>query len=60
MSERATPRQVAAAWSELRGVMIRERPADFTRDEWAYLIQFLAEDSLAGFIGAALRQSRLV
>ena len=59
MSERASPRQVAAAWSELRGVMIRERPADFTRDEWAYLIQFLAEDSLAGFIGAGAGRERV-
>ncbi len=53
MSERA------AAWSALRGAMIRERPEAFTRDEWAYLIQFLAEDNLRTFVGAGPGRERV-
>lgn len=53
MSERA------AAWSALRGAMIRERPDAFTRDEWAYLIQFLAEDNLRTFVGAGAGRERV-
>lgn len=33
-------------WQELRERMIRRMPTSFTRDEWAYLIRFLAPESL--------------
>jgi acyl-CoA reductase LuxC len=33
-------------WDRLRRAMIRELPAPFTRDEWAYLITFLAPEQL--------------
>jgi hypothetical protein len=33
-------------WDRLRRAMIREVPAPFTRDEWAYLLTFLAPDQL--------------
>lgn len=53
------PHEIAEAWSELRGVMIRERPEEITRDEWAYLIQFLAAESLQGFIGEGPGRERV-
>lgn len=59
MSERPSPTAVAAAWSALRPAMIRERPDAFTRDEWAYLVQFLAAESLAGFIGPGPGRERV-
>lgn len=37
---------VIADWSGLRAHMVREKPAAFTRDEWAYLIAFLSENNL--------------
>jgi Acyl-CoA reductase (LuxC) len=33
-------------WDRLRRAMIRELPAPFSRDEWAYLLTFLAADQL--------------
>jgi hypothetical protein len=39
-----------AAWSSLRSAMAREVPSAFTRDEWAYLISFLAPSSLAAIV----------
>jgi hypothetical protein len=38
--------EVVRTWSSLRSLMIRHRPPDFERDEWAYLISFLDEDHL--------------
>jgi hypothetical protein len=35
-------------WKALRVAMTRELPAGFRRDEWAYLVQFLAPEALAG------------
>lgn len=35
-----------AGWSGLRAPMIRERPPAFTRDEWAYLLEFLNPGNL--------------
>ena len=46
------PSEVAAAWSGLREAMVRELPDAFTRDEWAYLIQFLERGALLGFVEA--------
>jgi hypothetical protein len=40
------PRQCIADWGALRSRMIRERDPAFTRDEWAYLLQFLAPERL--------------
>lgn len=48
------PSEVIAAWSALRGAMVRQLPAEFTRDEWAYLVQFLHEPALLGFLEAGL------
>jgi hypothetical protein len=48
------PSEVVAAWGALREAMVREVPEAFTRDEWAYLVQFLQRDSLLGFIEAGL------
>jgi hypothetical protein len=33
-------------WSGLQAAMIRHMPAEFSRDEWAYLTSFLGDDSL--------------
>jgi hypothetical protein len=33
-------------WHNLRKIMIKNIPAEFTRDEWAYLIAFLAKENL--------------
>lgn len=33
-------------WYNLRKIMIRDVPAEFTRDEWAYLISFIAKENL--------------
>jgi hypothetical protein len=38
--------QLIADWSGLRTSMIRNVPAEFTRDEWAYLTTFLDPDNL--------------
>jgi hypothetical protein len=40
------PADVAAGWQRVRAAMVREVPADFTRDEWAYLMTFVAASSL--------------
>ena len=40
--------EVLGDWDGLRRQMIREVPAAFTRDEWAYLISFLERHQLAG------------
>jgi hypothetical protein len=37
---------VIADWHNLRKIMIREIPAEFTRDEWAYLVSFLSKENL--------------
>ena len=39
-------RHVQSEWHELRNVMIRDRPPVFSRDEWAYVINFLQKDNL--------------
>ncbi|HLY19094.1 MAG TPA: acyl-CoA reductase [Bryobacteraceae bacterium] len=41
-----SPAQLAAAWSGLRAAMRRAAPAEFSRDEWAYLMAFLDPDNL--------------
>ena len=33
-------------WHNLRKIMVRNAPAEFTRDEWAYLISFLDKGNL--------------
>ncbi len=33
-------------WHSLRGIMIRDIPHEFTRDEWAYLVSFLDKENL--------------
>jgi len=38
--------QRLASWAALRPAMARQLPAAFSRDEWAYLISFLAPDNL--------------
>ena len=38
--------RVVEDWSQLRSKMARQAPAQFSRDEWAYLIAFLSADSL--------------
>ena len=44
---------VLADWASLRPRMVREEPAPFTRDEWAYLISFLDRGNLtSAFTGA--------
>ncbi|HYM62973.1 MAG TPA: acyl-CoA reductase [Thermoanaerobaculia bacterium] len=35
-----------AGWARVQRTMIRRRPDEFTRDEWAYLIAFLDESNL--------------
>lgn len=40
-------------WSSLRTTMIRNKPGAFTRTEWAYLVQFLERDALAGVFRGA-------
>jgi hypothetical protein len=40
-------RVVLDGWQQLRKSMIRECPAPYTRDEWAYLLGFLAADNLS-------------
>jgi hypothetical protein len=52
-------------WATVRSAMIRNRPASFRRDEWAYLLAYLDPatlsslwDSLAGGDGAALFRPR--
>jgi hypothetical protein len=37
---------IVESWDHLRRAMIRELPAPFTRDEWAYLLTFLAPEQL--------------
>ena len=44
--------EVINAWNALRSVMIRNFPDEFTREEWAYLIQFISMNSL----GAPFRE----
>jgi len=39
-------RQAVEDWDSLRKKMVRQVPADFTRDEWAYLVTFLEADNL--------------
>jgi len=38
--------RVIQDWYSLRKVMIKDVPAEFTRDEWAYLISFLDTENL--------------
>jgi len=38
--------EIVSGWDQLRHVMIREKPPEFEREEWAYLISFLEEDRL--------------
>jgi hypothetical protein len=42
------PGALIAAWDGLRGKMARQVPEAFSRDEWAYLMTFLASDQLWG------------
>jgi hypothetical protein len=35
-----------AQWEALRARMVRAVPAEFTRDEWAYLVTFISRESL--------------
>src|ERR1022692_4494115 len=42
-----------AGWSGLRAPMIRERSPAFTRDEWAYLLEFLDPGNLLRPFGVA-------
>ena len=35
-----------AGWSRIRAAMLKRVPAEFTRDEWAYLVSFLDEENL--------------
>ena len=35
-----------AGWSKVRAAMLKEVPAEFTRDEWAYLAKFLEVENL--------------
>jgi hypothetical protein len=45
--------QVIEQWAALRGAMRRTIPAEFNRDEWAYLMTFLAPENLrAPFLAA--------
>lgn len=39
-------RQAIDDWTALRRTMVRQVPAEFTRDEWAYLVTFLDADNL--------------
>jgi hypothetical protein len=41
-----SPCQSVAEWGALRGAMRKTVPAEFTRDEWAYLMAFLAPENL--------------
>jgi hypothetical protein len=50
---------VAAAWSELRSTMIRQRPPALTRDEWAYLIQFVDKNALIAFAATGRGRERV-
>jgi hypothetical protein len=40
------PNDVIADWDSLRKTMLRKRPPDFERDEWAYLVTFLDREHL--------------
>jgi hypothetical protein len=40
------PERLIEGWSSLRPAMLKERPEDFSRDEWAYLMSFLSPDNL--------------
>ena len=40
------PEALIGAWDGLRGKMARQVPEAFSRDEWAYLMTFLASDQL--------------
>jgi hypothetical protein len=45
--------QVIQQWVDLRGAMRRTVPAEFSREEWAYLMTFLAPENLrAPFLAA--------
>jgi len=45
--------QVVQQWVDLRGAMRRTVPAEFSRDEWAYLMAFLSPENLhAPFLAA--------
>lgn len=39
-------RQAVEDWYTLRSHMVQQIPAEFTRDEWAYLVTFLERDNL--------------
>ena len=39
-------RALIAGWSSVRSAMLKQVPPEFTRDEWAYLVTFLAEENL--------------
>jgi hypothetical protein len=41
-----SPPQVIADWGALRSAMRKSVPAEFSRDEWAYLMTFLAPQNL--------------
>ncbi|MGE5110599.1 MAG: acyl-CoA reductase [Acidobacteriaceae bacterium] len=38
--------ELVAGWTRVRSAMLKEVPPEFTRDEWAYLVTFLAEENL--------------
>lgn len=40
------PERLIEDWASLRAAMLKERPESFSRDEWAYLMSFLAPDNL--------------
>jgi hypothetical protein len=44
------PAAAAAAWASLRTAMARELHPSFTRDEWAYVMTFLAPSSLGEIV----------
>lgn len=39
-------RDLIAGWTRVRSAMLKEVPPAFTRDEWAYLVTFLAKENL--------------
>jgi Acyl-CoA reductase (LuxC) len=41
-----SPRRIVAEWGALRGAMRKTVPAEFSRDEWAYLMAFLDPENL--------------
>jgi len=41
------PQQIVAGWGALRSAMYKSVPAEFSRDEWAYLMAFLDPENLS-------------